>query len=307
VQQDVDLTASNAPQKVRVSIGDRARAAVRPKNIGLLIILLAAAAICGRLGVWQLDRAYERANLAREHALAESEAAAPVMLGTVLAPQARFGGSLVGQRVQVTGEFEPENTVLVPGRVVDGEQGYLVVSSLVVTEDGTDGQSWAELSGNPRLPVVRGWVSADQVASTGGLQPALTAQLAAQAAAGPATLVGWLQASESTVPDTLPAGQMSSISSAALANLWGGPIYGGYLVTSTVTPAQPSQLIALPRPTIEGGTNVNLQNFFYALQWWVFGLFALALWLRLITDDARKDRSDVPANPFDLVDERASR
>ena len=42
----------------------------------------------------------------------------------------------------------------------------------------------------------------------------------------------------------------------------------------------------LPRPTIEGGTGLNLQNLFYALQWWVFGGFAVLLWVRLVRDEA---------------------
>ncbi|WP_334169169.1 SURF1 family protein [Timonella senegalensis] len=297
----------NTPKtsKPKATLGQVLRASVQPKNLALLVLFLAAAAVCARLGVWQLERAYEHANLAREHEVAEAEAAAPQMLGEVLKPQVTFGGNLVGKRVQVQGEFEGENTVLIPGRAVNDTSGYLVVQSLRVTEDGTGGASWENLSGSPRLPVVRGWVPEGAVDASGALNN--TYALATAEPQGEVSIEGWLQASESTIPDDLPAGQSSSISSAHLANLWGGPIYSGYLVANEMDPQQSTDLTYLPRPTIEGGNGANLQNFFYALQWWLFGFFAVAIWLRTVVDDARKQSKTGPANPFDLVDENTAK
>lgn len=267
--------------------------------MAILLIFLAAAAVCGRLGVWQIDRAYERANLAAEQAAAEQAAAAPVDLGEVLAPQSSFPGELVGREVGVTGTYEPEGQMLVAGRSLDGVDGYLVLTPLRVSDDGTGGEAWASLSGPPVLPVVRGWVDTP------------TPQDAAlEVPAGEVLLHGWLQASESTaraadVPDN-PGGPplTRDIASSALANTWDGPIYTAYVVVTDSAPAQPSAAeggpAPLPRPVLEGGTDVNLQNFFYALQWWVFGLFAVALWVRLVRDEMsgdvrasrRRDRGD---------------
>lgn len=239
-----------------------------------LVVFVAAALVCVRLGVWQIDRAQERGEMSAKHEAEEATQASPVELGEVLAPQAGFPGVLVGKRVQVTGEFEPEGQLFVEGRVHDGELGYLVLTPLRVTDDGLDGQTWAELSGAPVLPVVRGWVPAPD--ATDYVPPA-----------GSIDLTGYLQASEAVAMGMVEPGVTDSISAGALTNIWDGPIYSGYLVQSVSEPAGDPAVLALPRPTIEGGTGLNLQNLFYAIQWWVFGGFFLALWVRLVRDETR--------------------
>lgn len=277
-----------------------AKVAVTPSKVALLLVLVLAALVCGRLGVWQLDRAYERANLAQQHEIAESEVQEPVALAQKLKPQETFGGDLVGQRVTVSGTYEPGNQLLVTGRSVNGESGFLILDSLLVTEDGSNGASWENLSGNPRLPVVRGWVPSNAVDASGALSDEWADR--ARTPEQEVTLVGWLQASESTLTVSLPQGQTQSVSSAALANEWGGPMYGGYLVVSAGDEAAEAGLTMLPRPQIEGSDGLNTQNLFYALQWWVFGLFAVALWLRLVRDEALRSADGAPHNPFDVVD-----
>jgi cytochrome oxidase assembly protein ShyY1 len=250
--------------------------------IGILLLILLAAAVCARLGVWQLDRAYERAQLAAQQEAAEARAGGPAGLGELLLPQTAFPGELVGREVWATGTYGPEGQLLVTGRSLDGRTGYLVLTPLRVSDDGTGGASWASLSGAPVLPVVRGWVeSADDA-------PGLAVP------DGEVRVTGWLQASESTsdapAPDN-PGGPplTDSIATGALVNAWGGPIYSGYVVLTSSDPAQVAPAdggpAPLPRPVIEGGEGVNLQNVFYALQWWVFGVFAFALWVRLVRDE----------------------
>jgi cytochrome oxidase assembly protein ShyY1 len=274
--------------------------ALSPQKIVLLIVFLAAAFVFARLGIWQLERAYERANLAQQHELAEAAAQEPSLLGEVLAPQAPFPGSLVGQRVSVSGIYEPENQLLVVGRHVEGEVGFLVLDSLLVTDDGLGGASWSDLSGQPRLPVVRGWIPTDAVSESGQISDEWVATL--QPPTSQVDLVGWLQASEAAETRSLPVGQTSALSSAQLANAWGNPIYSGYFVVQSSTPAQPGDITSLPRPSIEGSDGLNLQNLFYAIQWWVFGGFAVALWLRLVRDDAKRSAQSQPSNPFDQLD-----
>lgn len=276
------------PQPARRSFWAVAR---QPRMLAILLLLLLAAAVCGRLGVWQIDRAYERANLAAEQEAAEAAAAGPAALGEVLAPQAAFPGELVGREVAVTGAYEPDGQMLVAGRSLDGVEGYLVLTPLRVSDDGTGGAAWADLSGPPVLPVVRGWVAT----STPGPE-------ALEVPAGEVEVTGWLQASESTAragelpenPDGPPLTR--DIASSALANTWDGPIYSAYAVLTSSDPAQPSAAdggpAPLPRPELEGGSDVDLQNFFYALQWWVFGLFAVALWVRLVRDEMAGGRRE---------------
>ncbi|WP_435738817.1 SURF1 family protein [Cellulosimicrobium sp. PMB13] len=250
----------------------------QPRMIGLLVLFLAAAMVCARLGVWQLDRAQQRAELAAQQEAAEAAAEGPEGLGILLPPQSTFPGELVGRQAWVEGEYDAAGQLLVAGRALDGEVGYLVLTPLHVTDDGTGGDSWADLSGAPVLPVVRGWVASPD-------DP-----VALQVPDGEVRLTGYLQASEAAGEEVLPQGQTDSISTGSLVNAWGGPMYSGYLVLIASDPPQTSPAdggpALLPRPTIEGGTGLNLQNLFYALQWWVFGGFAVLLWLRLVRDEA---------------------
>lgn len=234
------------------------RAAVRPRMLGILALLLLAAAACGWLGTWQLDRAHVRGAASEAHREAALAAAPPTPLDEVLAPQRPFTGAMVGRRVSVTGSFATSDQVLVEHRVLDGRPGYWVLSPLR-TPDGAV------------LPVVRGWVATPDAA---GVAPA-----------GSVEVVGFLQASEG-VGGGVVDGRAQSVSSAELVNAWGGPIYTGYLVLQSSDPAQAPGPAALPQPR-RPGSGLNLQNLLYAAQWWVFGGFAVVLWLRMVRDEAR--------------------
>lgn len=261
--------------------------------IGLLLLFLLAAAVCARLGVWQLDRAQERGRLAETQAAAEAQSQGPEALGSLLAPQSTFPGNLVGRQTWVEGEYVPGTQMLVEGRAHDGDAGFLVLSALRVSEDGTGAASWADLSGAPVLPVVRGWVPA----TADGSEPDVSDVVLADPT-GPVRLAGYLQASEALGQGSDVPGRTDSISSASLANTWGGPIYSGYLVVSSADPAQADAIVLLDRPSIEGGEGLNLQNLFYALQWWIFGGFAVLLWLRLVRDEARGEVKSADEDPF---------
>lgn len=247
----------------------------QPRMIGLLLVFLLAALVCGRLGAWQLDRAYERAELAAQQEAAEAVAAGPSWLGDVLAPQESFSGELVGREVRVAGRYEADGSLLVPGRALEGRTGYLVLTPFRVSDDGTGGASWAALSGPPVLAVVQGWVE----------RPADADALVLPE--DEVTLTGWLQMGEATAGSAAVVdGRTEHIALSALVNEWGGPIYTGYVV-ATSGPGSPEEggVAALPRPTIDGGSGANLQNIFYALQWWLFGGFAVLLWIRLVRDE----------------------
>ncbi len=255
------------------------QAASQPRMLVLLVVFLVIAMGCAGLGRWQLDRAFERAQLANEQQRREVESGGPTSIGEVLAPQQKFPGELIGRTITVAGIFEPER-FYVMNRAVDEELGYVVVSGLRVSDDGLDGHSWADLSGAPVLPVVLGWAAtldeAEQV----------------QIPDGQVALRAYLQGPEASGPPPDDASRISSISSAQLINYWGGPIYSAYAVLAESDPAVSSALTLLPRPQIDGGgPGMNLRNLFYAVEWWVFGGFAVALWIRMVRDNA-KNRVD---------------
>ena len=211
------------------------RTALSPRMLGVLLGLLAAAAGCVRLGIWQFERAQPR-----------EVSMATVPLVEVLEPQATFPGDLGGRSVVARGTFG-DDQLLVPD---DG--GYRVLTPLRV------GDAW--------LPVVRGW----------------TAHSAPPPPEGVVEVTGWLQPGERGGDPALP-GQINAVSPAELVNIWGGPIYSGYLVLEDAQPG----LTTVAAPALRGP--VDLQNLGYALQWWVFAGFAVLLWVRMVRDRAQKE------------------
>ncbi|MNP68476.1 hypothetical protein D3C76_1644370 [compost metagenome] len=80
--------------------------------------------------------------------------------------------------------------------------------------------------------------------------------------------------------------------------MWGGPIWTGYAVLTSSDPAQDAGIELLPPPT-RSGTGLNIQNLGYAAQWFVFGGFAVFLWVRLLKDEQLRDEEpdDDPDRP----------
>ena len=273
------MTAEHRPGRV-----SGLRALVAPRMLVLLAVVLVVAAVCVRLGIWQWHRAVERSSAADRAAAAEAASPDPVGLGTLVAPQVSVIGDDVGRLVWATGTYEPEGQRLVTGRSHDGELGYLVLTPLRVSDDGADGSSWAGLSGPPVLPVVRGWVASASDA------PGLDVP------AGEVRVEGWLQAAESSSGVVAPANPggpplTDSIAASALVNEWGGPIWDGYVVLTTSSPAQvpvdDGGPAAIRRPVIEGGSGLNLQSLFYSIEWAVFAVFTLAFYVRLARDEVK--------------------
>lgn len=231
----------------------------------LLAVFLIAAAVFARLGAWQLDRALARGE-ARAQAEVAATASAPAEdLGEVLAPQTTFTSDLVARHITTVGEFEGDQVVVL-GRYHDGEQGVLALAPFRVADTGA------------LLAVVRGWA-----ATVDEISPAPT---------GDVTLTGWLQAGEA-VGEGFEGDTTDAVSPAELVNRWGGPIYTGYLVLESPTQTG----LAMLEPPGRPDAGVDWRNLGYALQWWLFGLFAVALWWRMVGDEAREIVQDreVPA------------
>lgn len=269
------------------------RAATQPRLLVLLLVVMVAAGVCARLGVWQLSRAYERGAQAEQHRVDELASQGPAWLGDVLAPQVSMGGALVGKTVTASGTYE-DGGLVVAGRAHAGATGFLALAPLRVSDDGSGGESWATLSGAPVLPVVLGWAPTQD-----------EARAALPPAGADATVTGYLQTSEAVGDGMVSDGVTDSISSGHLANVWGGPVYAGYLVLSASEPHPDPALALLDRPTLDGGdTGLNLQNLFYAVQWWIFGLFALGLWVQVVRDDARTARDEDAFTGWDALQPR---
>lgn len=242
----------------------------------LLVVLLLAAGVCARLGAWQLDRAAERSERAAARSAEAVEAASPVPLDAVVAPQTGLTQEMVGRRVLVAGEYLGADQYLVPEEGPGGAPGALVLSGLRVVEGGGAGAV---------LPVVRGWVDGAPQDWVAELAP--NGLLATPP--GRVALVGALAGSEAAAGSSGDDGVLGSISAGQLANLWGSPIYSGYLRLVSAEPPQRGPLLTVPDPPAQPG-GLALQNLAYAAQWWIFGGFALAVWVRLVRDEAGRLR-----------------
>jgi cytochrome oxidase assembly protein ShyY1 len=235
----------------------------------LLALLLVGTAV--GLGFWQLDawqtrRASEAEDLTRLD---------PVPLAEAMGPDDPFPGDRVGQPVVVEGTWLPDATFFVDGREHDGRPGYWVVTPLAV--GGGDG---------PALLVVRGWTP-DRAQA-----PA--------APTGTASLVAWLQPPEGrTVTDDDPDDDvLPQVRVADALQRVDRDLYGAYgVVADQVAEGdwpsgdravndgtgglEPAGLDQLP----PAGRFTAVRNLLYAIEWWVFGLFAGFIWWRWVRDE----------------------
>lgn len=251
-----------------------AQVALQPRMLALLVAVLAVAALFARLGAWQLDRAALR-GAAEDRAVAETRlAAAAVPLADVLRVGQEFRTDQQAVKVSVSGVYGEQ--LLVPDRVVDGENAVLVVTALWLRGGPDDGAM---------LPVLRGWVPPEAV--SGGVDGPSEAA-GAVVPAGPVDVVGYLTDSEVAVAGDLPEGMVGAISTGELANRWGGPTFTGFLVALP----DAGELAPVPPPSYGQTRGLNLQNLAYAGEWFLFGSFALVLWAWLVRTQALRRRED---------------
>ena len=117
------------------------------RHVIAVILALIVAAVCVRLGIWQLDRLGERR--ARNAQVAARANAAPVMLTEIPADAVpeRF------RRVRAEGTFDFEHELVLTGRTREGSPGVHIITPLRL--DGSGRAVW----------VNRGWVYAPDAAS----------------------------------------------------------------------------------------------------------------------------------------------
>ena len=244
------------------------RLLLRPTMLLLHALGIAAVVAAVLLGRWQLG-AWQ---MHREAAAADLTDVAPVPLAELLGPDDPFLGTAEGRPVEVTGRWLPEETFLVADRELDGEVGYWVVIP-VETEDAL-------------LPVVLGWSpSVDH----GATLPT-----------GAAELVGRLQPGEgSGEPDTDPDDDvLTSLRIASVSQRFDQDLYGGYAILDAPAELKDGLATVTPESLPDPPASTALRNLLYAVEWWLFGCFALFLWWRWTQDELKvlRGRSDGRVN-----------
>ena len=238
------------------------RTAVTPRWAGLLVVALALAAVMTVLGFWQLD--VYRSKTAE--ATAARAAQPPVPLDLLLPLDEGLSGKVVGRQVTVSGRWAPaSDQIFVSDRLQGSRTGYWVVTPLLVGD------------GSAAVLVVRGWV------------PDVSA---ADAASGEVSVTGTLVASEAEdASDAAARGRvLPSLRLPTMVGMVDYRLYDAFVMLSSSTPPTTAEVVPPPPPPTD---HAGLRNIAYAVQWWIFALFALFMWWRMVRD-AHHDRSERP-------------
>jgi surfeit locus 1 family protein len=225
----------------------------RLKQVLLIVLGLGLAGAMVALGFWQL-RVYD----AQGAEAAERRASAPpVPLGSV-ARAAESATDGYGRSVAFEGTYDPALQLLVPM-----EGGRFRVLTGLRQPDGS------------LVAVIRGVVSSPN-------PPAPPTGLVQQ--------VGVLLPTEEHLPEPdLPGGQIASVRLPALAQLWPGPLVGGYVNLSSADAT--SQGLA-PAPSQLPEAPGRLRNGAYSMQWWLFAAFTVFMAFRMARDIGLRDREE---------------
>lgn len=233
---------------------------LRGRWIGMLLLCLLVAGVFAWLGQWQLERAIET-DPPVPGATEEVQ-----QLADVLEPAEYLPEPLVGQRVETSGSWVPEDFIVVGSRFNDDVQGYWVTGQLRV-EEGVS------------IAVALGWAP-DRAAAD-----AAVAELEAEAVGSEVTVTGRIISDEGPrVPPRTDPYQLDRMSPAALLSRWHDTaqldVYRPYLASTTAS----AGLVDISSPAPEEMSPVNWLNIFYAVEWAIFAGFAFYLWYRLAKD-----------------------
>jgi cytochrome oxidase assembly protein ShyY1 len=220
------------------------------------------------LGEWQFHRLEERRD--RNTVTARNIDAPPVPASEVLAPGRPVRALDEWRRVEATGTYLADQSVVVRYQTRDGASGVDVVTPLELAPGG------------PLLLVNRGWLRTENAGDASLDLP--------EPPAGEVTVEGWVRADATGDSAVVSDGATRAVSSEEIAPTLEAPVLGGFvdLVSETPEPAEP--LVHAERPDLSEGP-----HFFYGLQWWFFAALGVFGFGYLAWDERRKLRRTAPA------------
>jgi cytochrome oxidase assembly protein ShyY1 len=152
--------------------------------------------------------------------------------------------------VSARGTYDASKTVIVRYQTRDGNAGVDVVVPLV-TASGT------------ALLVDRGWFATSNQGLTDASQVPTPPS-------GKVTVTGWVRQNAGGSSAEVVNASTRAISSTQIEPAIGIPLYGGFVQLLTETPEPKTAHTPADPPDLSNGP-----HFFYALQWWFFGILAL--------------------------------
>jgi cytochrome oxidase assembly protein ShyY1 len=234
------------------------RTILTPRWIGLLALAIVIAAVMSVLGVWQLDVYHSKT----AKATASHATAPPVPLQSLFSINDGLPSKAVGRRVTVSGTWGPvADQLYISDRRQGDRDGFWVVTPLLLD---------AKASG--AVMVVRGWVPS-------------TTDPAAAAPSGRVDLVGSVISSEAqdASGDDTKGRILQSLRIPTIVHLVDYRVYDAFVVMSSSTPAPTAAPAIVPAPS-PPTDHAGLRNVAYAFQWWIFALFTLWMWTRMVRD-----------------------
>jgi cytochrome oxidase assembly protein ShyY1 len=216
-----------------------------PRWAGYLALVIVFAVACCALGTWQLNRRAEAlTEVARIDANYDAEA---IPVAEALPDPAAFDADERWQVVALSGEYLPDDEIVVRNRPFEGSSGFQVITPFRL-EDGTV------------FMVDRGWIAQDSEGRPGEYPPPPGGHLAIEAR---------LKAGEGRIAGRTSTGtEFATIDLTELAARVGAPSYTGAYGVLVQGPADAGEPpLAAARPIRDEGPHLS-----YALQWFVFAL-----------------------------------
>ncbi|MFD7076489.1 SURF1 family protein [Nocardioides sp. NPDC059952] len=229
------------------------------------------------LGQWQFDRLEDRKTSNQIVRTNEHAEASPV--SDVLAPGREVSEEDEWRRVTATGTYAVDDTIIWRYRTPDDAKGVDIVVPLVLA----DGSA---------VLVDRGWLQTESQDEFDDL-PAPPS--------GEVTITGWVRADGTG--DSTDVAQVDgyhatrALSSTQVAKVVDELLLTGWLHLDTESPEPATQLRPADLPELDNGP-----HFFYGLQWWFFGILAIAGFFYLMYDERRTQRPDEPAQDDGTAD-----
>lgn len=239
--------------------------------IGFAVFVIMLAAVCTRLGVWQMHKLELR--LDRNDVITKHFTTEPVDLASALPTGEIVDRTNEWTRVSATGRYDLEHQVTVKFTTRDGAPGVDVVTPLV-------------LSSGDAVLVDRGWIETQNTVK----RPQVPAP-----PNGLVTIEGWLRQNNGAGGDAVKPvdGQVRAVSSNAMAEYVPYTLSNGYVNLQQESPAPATALAAEPKPELGQGP-----HFFYALQWWFFALLAVVGYFWFARAEAKERLSPTRVDGF---------
>jgi len=212
------------------------------------------------LGEWQWGRLEDKKH--SNAIISANLKQTPEPVTEVLSPQKTVDSNTEWKRITVTGTYDVSHTITWLYRTnAHSESGIEVVVPLI-TADGTG------------VLIDRGWLaSTDQVNNPVTIPPPPS---------GKVTVVGWVRADGTGSSTRVTNLNTRSVSSRTIAPAIGRTLDRGFVLLQSESPKPATALAPNDEPDLSNGP-----HFFYALQWWFFGILAVVGFFYLMYDERR--------------------